>query len=335
MTTACLRTVLSLGGNLGDVAAAFRQAEALLIRGGFAVEKVSSIFHTAPVDCPPGTPDFCNIAISGFWTGSPEDLLTLTQSIEVRLGRPADHGYHLSRTLDIDIVWMEKTSMKTPRLTLPHPEAANRHFVLDPIQEIAPEVCRELTGMGFLTDPMQVLQYFYPEDTPLRRLLLAHSRQVRDKALAVLQTRPDLELDADIVSCAAMLHDLGVGRCHAPSILCMGDADYLQHGLIGGQMIREYAAEHDLDLEQYARVCERHTGSGITAAEIRAQNLPLPPQDLLPETVLEKLICYADKFFSKSGDMQEKELEKIRKGMARFGEDSLQRFDEFHQLFCR
>ena len=115
----------------------------------------------------------------------------------------------------------------------------------------------------------------------------------------------------------------------------MGEADYLQHGLIGGQMIREYAAEHHLDLELYARVCERHTGSGITAAEIIEQQLPLPEQDLLPETVLEKLVCYADKFFSKSGDMQEKDLEKIRRGIARFGEDSLQRFDGFHQLFCR
>jgi uncharacterized protein len=327
------RAVLSLGGNLGDVPATFRQAEYLLIGGGFAVEKVSSIFHTAPVDCPPDTPDFCNIAISGYWSGTPEELLTLTQSIEVRLGRPADHGYHLSRTLDIDIVWMEKISMKTPRLTLPHPEAANRRFVLDPVQEIAREVCRELTGLGVLTDPISGLQHFYPDDTPLRRLLLAHSRQVRDKALAVLQTRPDLGLDADIVSCAAMLHDIGVGRCHAPSILCTGEADYLQHGLIGGKMIREYAASRDLDLEQYARVCERHTGSGITKQEILEQKLPLPAQDLLPETLLEKLICYADKFYSKSGDLQEKDFQKVRKSMAKFGADSLARFDEMSRLF--
>ncbi len=325
--------VLSLGGNLGDVPAAFRAAQELLNAGGFAVDKVSSIFRTAPVDCPPETPDFSNIAIAGCWSGTPEELLDLTQSIEVRLGRPADHGYHQSRTLDIDIIWMENTRMDTPRLTIPHKAAKERRFVLDPVQEIAPAVCMELTGLDFQTDPMPILAFYYPEDTELYRLLLAHSRQVRNKALAVLAAHPELDLDADTAACAAMLHDIGIARCHAPGICCNGDAHYLQHGIIGGQMIREYAAKHGLDLELYARVCERHTGSGITAAEIKAQNLPLPPQDLLPETLTEKLICYADKFFSKSGDLQEKELPKIRKGMAKFGADSLERFDAFHQLF--
>ncbi|MBO5688300.1 MAG: 2-amino-4-hydroxy-6-hydroxymethyldihydropteridine diphosphokinase [Lentisphaeria bacterium] len=334
MTAASLRTLLSLGGNLGDVPATFRQAETLLTGGGFAVEKVSSVFHTAPVDCPPDTPDFCNIAIAGYWSGTPEELLTLTQSIEVRLGRPADHGYHLSRTLDIDIVWMEKTVIQTPRLTIPHPEAKKRRFVLDPVQEIAPEVCRELvSGKGFQVCAMEVLNFFYPEDTPLRRLLLTHSRQVTAKALTILANHPELDLSVEQVSCAGMLHDLGVGRCHAPSIFCTGEADYLQHGLIGGEMLREYAAARNLDLEQYARVCERHTGSGITRQEIAEQKLPLPERDLLPETVLEKLICYADKFYSKSGDLQEKNLPKVRRSMAKFGEASLARFDAMTRLF--
>lgn len=334
MTAACFRTLLSLGGNLGDVPATFQQAEKLLVGGGFAVEKSSSIFRTAPVDCPPDTPDFCNIAIAGYWCGTPEELLDLTQSIEVHLGRPADHGYHQSRTLDIDIVWMEKTSMNTPRLTLPHPEAGNRRFVLDPVQEIAPEVCRELvSGRGWQVCAMDVLTFFYPEDTDLRRLLLAHSRQVTAKALTILAAHPELDLSVEQVANAGMLHDLGVGRCHAPSICCTGEEHYLRHGLIGGQMIREYAASRNLDLEQYARVCERHTGSGITRQEIMEQKLPLPERDLLPETLLEKLICYADKFYSKSGDMQEKELDRVRKGMAKFGKDSLERFEEFHRLF--
>ena len=51
---------------------------------------------------------------------------------------------------------------------------------------------------------------------------------------------------------------------------------------------------------QHARVCERHTGAGLTKREIIEQELPLPQQDFLPETTEEKLICYADKFFSKT-----------------------------------
>ena len=84
MTADCLRTLLSLGGNLGDVPATFQQAEKLLIAGGFSVEKSSSVFRTAPVDCPPDTPDFCNIAIAGYWSGTPEELQLLSMLLCLR-----------------------------------------------------------------------------------------------------------------------------------------------------------------------------------------------------------------------------------------------------------
>ena len=85
--------------------------------------------------------------------------------------------------------------------------------------------------------------------------------------------------------------------------------------------------------EAIARVAERHTGAGLTIDDIDHQQLPLPHKDYLPETILEKLICYADKFFSKSGSMQEKSLEKVRASIARHSEDSLTRFEELHNLF--
>ena len=98
-------------------------------------------------------------------------------------------------------------------------------------------------------------------------------------------------------------------------------------------MLRNYGSENGVDLEIYARIAERHTGSGLTAMNIIAQELPLPHRDFLPETELEKLICYADKFFSKSGDMKEKSLEVIRRSMLKFGADSLDRFDAMTDLF--
>ena len=61
--------------------------------------------------------------------------------------------------------------------------------------------------------------------------------------------------------------------------------------------------------------------------------MPLPQVDLLPETPEEKLICLADKFFSKSGQMEEKPLDKIRKQMAKFGTASAERFEELLRLF--
>lgn len=182
-------------------------------------------------------------------------------------------------------------------------------------------------------DPYEILRFFYPDDSPLRRVLLKHSEQVREKALAILE-KSSLSLDRELVSAGALLHDTGILRCHAPSIFCMGSEPYIAHGIIGAAMLRAYGKEHDLDLEPFARICERHTGAGLSASEIRKQGLPLPAEDFLPETPEEKLICFADKFFSKSGSMEEKSLEHIRRSMVKFGPDTLARFDEMTKLFC-
>ena len=186
-----------------------------------------------------------------------------------------------------------------------------------------------------MTDPDAIITHFYPEDTPLRRLLLRHSTQVRDKALAILANpvRPPLELDAGLVSAGAMLHDVGILQCHAPSILCEGTRPYIAHGVIGAEMLRAYGQSHGVDMEPFARICERHTGAGITAAEVRIQALPLPERDYLPETPEEKLVCLADKFFSKSGDMQEKPFDRVRRSLEKFGPDTLERFDALCRLF--
>ena len=177
-------------------------------------------------------------------------------------------------------------------------------------------------------DALSIIHHFYPADDAFRKLLLLHSNQVKDKALQIL-SNCDLQLDRTVVENGALLHDIGIGRCHAPSILCNGTEPYLAHGIIGAAMLREL----DPSLEPYARICERHTGTGITAAEVAEQNLPIPIKDYLPETPEEKLICLADKFFSKSGDLREKSLADIRRSLSRFGSDTLARLDEMCELF--
>ena len=69
---------------------------------------------------------------------------------------------------------------------------------------------------------------------------------------------------------------------------------YIRHGVIGARLLRAEAMP-----EEWARVAERHTGTGITMEDIISQNLDLPLADYCPETMLEKLICYADKFLSR------------------------------------
>ena len=186
-----------------------------------------------------------------------------------------------------------------------------------------------------MIEPLEIIGHFYPEDTPLRHLLLKHSMQVRDKALSIMKAMPNqgAVIDEGIVRNGAMLHDIGIMQCHAPKILCMGEKPYISHGVCGAEMLRAYGRDNGVDLEAYARICERHTGSGITADEIVAARMPLPVRDYLPETMEEKLVCLADKFFSKSGDMKEESPEQVRAELSRFGEGSLSRFNEMMAHF--
>ena len=181
-------------------------------------------------------------------------------------------------------------------------------------------------------DSLSIIDHFYKDEEELRPLLLKHSMQVRDKALQILDSC-GLDLDRETIIAGALLHDIGILRCHAPGILCNGEQPYITHGVTGAEMLRQYGTEKGLDLEDFARICERHTGSGLTAADICEQELPLPEQDFLPETPEEILICLADKFFSKSGDMEEKTFESARRSMAKFGSASLERFDHMCRLF--
>lgn len=192
----------------------------------------------------------------------------------------------------------------------------------------------KMKGTVFMNDEKlrEIIHYFYPEDNDLRKTLLRHSSQVKEKSLE-LASRTALPLDTEILVCGAMLHDIGIVKCHAPGIYCVGELHYLRHGVEGAAMLREYGAKHGLDLEVFALICERHTGSGLTAGDIRKQGLPLPEQDFLPVTPEEKLVCLADKFFSKSGDMQEKTFEAVQRSMAKFGTASSDRFSEMWDFF--
>ncbi|MBQ3575964.1 MAG: phosphohydrolase, partial [Coprobacter sp.] len=86
-------------------------------------------------------------------------------------------------------------------------------------------------------------------------------------------------------------------------------------------------------LEAHALVCERHTGAGISAQEIENQKLPLPKADMIPVSIEEKIVAYADKFFSKSSPNKRKSVAEARSSLERFGEETLKRFDEWIKLF--
>lgn len=173
----------------------------------------------------------------------------------------------------------------------------------------------------------KIIHSFYHNDSDLERLLLTHSECVARKALACAR-KAKIACDTQFVYEAAMLHDIGIIKCNAPDILCHGSLPYICHGVAGSEMLES------LGMHRHALVCERHTGSGLTINDITSQNLPLPLRDMTPHSIEEKLICYADKFFSKSGNItEEKGLERIRASMTRHGNHALCRFNALHSLF--
>ena len=176
-------------------------------------------------------------------------------------------------------------------------------------------------------DYQAIINQYYPEENKLKHILLVHSRSVANKALAIVDQHPELHINRQFVEEAAMLHDIGIFKCNAPGIQCFGNAPYIQHGRIGAELLRNEG------YPQHARVCERHTGAGLTKKEIIEQELPLPQQDFLPETTEEKLICYADKFFSKTHLDVEKTFEQAVKSLEKFGIDGVERFTAWHRCF--
>lgn len=176
-------------------------------------------------------------------------------------------------------------------------------------------------------DYITLIEKFYAPGTELYDILLTHSRAVAQRALHIVEAHPELGADAAFVEEAAMLHDIGIVRCDAPGICCHGTEPYIRHGIIGAAMLRAEG------MERHARVCERHTGAGLSLHDIESQNLPLPHRDFLPETIEEQIICYADKFYSKSHVDRTKSLAQAERTIARFGEEGLQRFLAWEKLF--
>ena len=176
-------------------------------------------------------------------------------------------------------------------------------------------------------DYKAIIDKYYPEDNKLRYILVTHSRQVADRALRIVDAHPELHMDRQFVEEAAMLHDIGIFKTDAPGIECLGTEPYILHGRIGAELLRADG------YPRHARVCERHTGAGITLKEIIEQNIPLPHQDFLPETLEEKVVCYADKFYSKSHLDRIRTIEQAEQSIAKHGADGLERFREMERLF--
>lgn len=136
MTTA----FISLGSNVGDSENIVRRAMARLAQFSAQPLLKSSLWQTTPVDCPPGSPPFVN-AVVGMTPRAgetPESLLEKLQQLEKEFGRLQKRIVNEPRRLDLDLICFGGEQRATAALTLPHPRAGVRRFVLQPLAEIAP-----------------------------------------------------------------------------------------------------------------------------------------------------------------------------------------------------
>ena len=126
---------------------------------------------------------------------------------------------------------------------------------------------------------------------------------------------------------AALLHDIGVFLTDAPGIHCHGTHPYICHGYLGSELMQKEG------YPRHALVCERHTGAGMSLQSILDQQLPVPHRDMLPVSLEEQVVCFADKFFSKTHLDREKSPEKVLKSISRFGEEGVLRFNDWCKRF--
>ena len=176
-------------------------------------------------------------------------------------------------------------------------------------------------------DYQSIIDKYYPSENELRRILLVHSRQVADRCLLIAKKHPELKLDVEFLEEAAMLHDIGIFRCNAPGIQCFGTEPYIRHGIIGGEILRQEG------WGRHALVCERHTGTGLSKWDIEQQQLPLPHQDFMPVVLEEQVVCYADKFYSKSHVAHERSVVETAQSLEKFGAEGVQKFLKWVDMF--
>ena len=146
------RVVLAIGGNLGDVPVTLMHTvEALSYMEGFQIDDVSPIMRTKPVLAPGQAPqpDYWNAIVVGSAIATPDELFAQTSRIERELGRER-HERWGARTVDIDIIQIEGLASSDPVLTLPHPRAKERAFVLAPWLLCEPDAVLE--GVGRVSD---------------------------------------------------------------------------------------------------------------------------------------------------------------------------------------
>ena len=131
-----MRAGVALGSNLGKRLQNLQRARKEIEALSSGATAASTVYETEPVNCEADAPSFYNAVIEIEYTGSAPELLRELRGVEERLGRPGDHPRNVSRTIDLDLLYLGDQRSDTPELRLPHPRMRERRFVLAPLADI-------------------------------------------------------------------------------------------------------------------------------------------------------------------------------------------------------
>ncbi|MFB7109568.1 2-amino-4-hydroxy-6-hydroxymethyldihydropteridine diphosphokinase [Streptomyces sp. NPDC056190] len=150
------RAVISIGSNLGNRLETLQGAvDALEDTPGVRIKAVSPVYETEPWGVEPGSqPSYLNAVVILKTTLPPSSLLERAHAVEEAFSRVRDERWG-SRTIDVDIVAYAETVSDDPLLTLPHPRAHERAFVLAPWYDVDPDA--QLPGRGSVADLLTAL----------------------------------------------------------------------------------------------------------------------------------------------------------------------------------
>lgn len=181
-----------------------------------------------------------------------------------------------------------------------------------------------------MTDYISLIHKYFGDNKVAYGMYIVHVTLVTKKAIEIAE-RLDLSKESlRFIEEAGMLHDIGCCKVDFPEFNINGDLPYLCHITEGKKILEKEG------LPKHARVASTHTGVGIYADEIRRKKLPIEERDYLPETIEERIISYADLFFSKDPDslFAEKTSEQVRKSLEKFGEHQPNIFTAWNSEFA-
>lgn len=178
-------------------------------------------------------------------------------------------------------------------------------------------------------DAAEVINKYYSQGSLALQILTVHSRAVAGKAAGLATQLGFSGQEITFIREASILHDIGIFFTNAPDIGCFGELPYICHGFKGHDLL---LAE---GLPRHALVCERHTGAGLTLADVRGFGGILPDRPMVPVSDSEILIAYCDKFFSKNPERlgEERTYEDAYESLLKFGVQKAETFHAWHVRF--